>query len=916
MSLRSFLAFWYYNTFKLNCQREKMESEKQPALQTNKSYNPHSVESHFYRICEERGYFEIEGNRMLWNDCTQTFSLMMPPPNVTGVLHIGHALTFTLQDIITRYKRMDGYKTLYQPGLDHAGIATQNIVQKQLLTQGIRKEDLGRELFIAKVWEWKEQSGGMILNQMRHLGITPAWSRLRFTMDNGLQNAVKKAFVEWYNRGLIVQDSYMINWCVHCGALSDIEVEYQENHTKLYYLRYPIKESEHVLIVATTRPETFFGDTAVMVHPADERYAHLVGKSVILPLSQREIPIIADSHVDMDFGSGCVKVTPAHDINDYEVAKRHNLPFITTFDEKGILNEHAADFKGRERLEARQDIVDALNAQGYIEKIEDYSNQVGICYRCNNLIEPYISKQWFVKKEVATQAIVRVNEGELQFFPAQWLNNYNAWMRDLKDWCISRQLWWGHRIPVWYCRCGEKVASESDYPSCPSCHATIMEQDEDVLDTWFSSGLWAFSTLGWGNAECQDFYNAQDLAEFYPTSLLITGFDILFFWVARMLLSGESLLGKLPFKDVYLHALVRDENGQKMSKSKGNVIDPLEMIQNYGADTLRFTLAILCAQGRDVRLSTQSLELYKNFTNKLYNATQFLLLYLEQQGGSESLTKGFEDLQNCTITTPLGNYMLARFYKASDEVRNALESYRFNDGASILYKFLWGEFCDWGIELTKASKDSVFELGAIFKSALLLLHPYMPFITDYLWHRLDASDIESTDSIMVHAYPKAYELDSNLARNQSHFILIQDVIVSIRRLRAMLELGNKPLRRVFVKLSSECENEIFHQFVCKLSRVEEIVLVDSKVSGCVGDVSDLCECYIELDGIDLSAIYTRLHNQRAKLEKEIAKLESMLNNERFLKNAPQAVLEQNRSALTLAQQKLSKIQNEIHALQG
>ncbi len=511
--------------------------------QEKKGYNPKDIESRFYNICQTRGYFEIDGNKHIQNG--EKFCIMMPPPNVTGVLHIGHALTFTLQDIITRFKRMDGFKTLYQPGLDHAGIATQNVVQKQLALQGISKESLGREAFIKKVWEWKEQSGGAILNQMCHLGITPAWSRLRFTMDKGLQNAVKKAFVQWYNQGLIVQDNYMINWCVNDGALSDIEVEYEQNLGKLYYLRYPIKDSTQSLIVATTRPETCFGDSAVMVNPNDERYQAFIGKSVILPILNREIPIIADLAVDMEFGTGCVKVTPAHDVNDYEVGKRHKLEFITIFDEKGIFNAYAGEFKGQERLKARESIVKKLESLGFVEKIEDYTNQVGKCYRCGSIVEPYISKQWFVKKEVAQQAINKVNAGELKFFPNQWLNNYNAWMRDLKDWCISRQLWWGHRIPVWYCECGEKIAAENDNPTCPKCKAIITKQDEDVLDTWFSSGLWAFSTLGWGNekdgknAESAEasktaestqstesaLFTDSDLSDFYPNSLLITGFE-------------------------------------------------------------------------------------------------------------------------------------------------------------------------------------------------------------------------------------------------------------------------------------------------------------------------------------------------------------------------------------------------------
>ncbi|TLD96800.1 valine--tRNA ligase [Helicobacter jaachi] len=902
----------------------------QNTTEAKKGYNPHIIESRFYNICKERGYFEIEGNKSLWEQPNPPcFSIMMPPPNVTGVLHIGHALTFSLQDIITRYKRMNGFKTLYQPGLDHAGIATQNVVEKQLLAQGIHKEDLGREEFIKRVWEWKEQSGGAIINQMYHLGITPAWSRLRFTMDKGLQNAVKKAFVQWYNQGLIVQDNYMINWCVKDGALSDIEVEYEENAGKLYYLRYPIKESKECLIVATTRPETFFGDSAVMVNPQDERYAHFIGKSVILPLLNREIPIIADTAVDMDFGSGCVKVTPAHDINDYEVGKRHHLEFITIFDEKGILNAHAGAFAGKDRLAARHDIIKALQEQGFVEKIEDYTNQVGKCYRCGNVVEPYISKQWFVKKEVAFNAIKRVNEKQLHFIPPQWLNNYNAWMRELKDWCISRQLWWGHRIPVWYCECGERVASESDYPTCPKCHLKITKQDNDVLDTWFSSGLWAFSTLGWGNESIEKsqntsnvdsinhtLYGANDLIDFYPNTLLITGFDILFFWVARMILSGESLLHKLPFKDVYLHALVRDKDGQKMAKSKGNVIDPLNMIQTYGADTLRFSLAYLCAQGRDVKLSAHTLETINNFTNKLYNAAQFLNMYLEQLGGKEALERGFGDVGHLEITTPLGQYMLARFYKATNEVREALNAYRFNDGASILYRFLWGEFCDWGIELAKASKDSVYELGAIFKGAMLLLHPYMPFITDWLWHSLNGTKIESADSIMIAPYPKARALDSNLAQIERDFNIIQDVIISIRRLKATLELGNAPVEKVYVKLNAALAKSLLEQFVCKLAKVAHLELVSDKIAGSVVDVSEYCECYMQLTGVDLSAITARLNNQKQKLEKDITKLQSMLSNEQFIKNAPPHVFEQNKQALSAAQEKYDKINAQLSAFSG
>lgn len=871
-----------------------------------KTYNPQEIEQHIYKITKKRGYFEVEGNAKIAQK-GKNFAIMMPPPNVTGVLHIGHALTFTLQDIITRYKRMDGYRTLYQPGMDHAGIATQNVVEKQLLAQGIKKEELGREKFIEKVWEWKEKSGGMILSQMECLGITPAWSRTRFTMDEGLRSAVKLAFKSWYEKGLIYQGNYMINWCTHDGALSDIEVEYEENAGKLYYLKYPIKDSSEFIVVATTRPETFFGDTAVMINPNDTRYTHLIGKSVILPLLNREIPIIADEAVDMEFGTGCVKVTPAHDVNDYEVGKRHNLEFITIFDKNGILNEYAGEFNGLERLEARDVIVQKLQANGFVEKIEDYKNQVGKCYRCGNIVEPYISKQWFVSPEVARGAIEAVDRGESKFFPAQWKNNYDAWMRDLRPWCISRQLWWGHQIPVFYCECGEQFVALEDEPNCPKCGSSKVIQDTDVLDTWFSSGLWAFSTLGWGNGEWGkgEKWNESDLEDFYPNSLLITGFDILFFWVARMLLSGESALGKVPFEDIYLHALVRDENGQKMSKSKGNVIDPLEKIESHGADALRFTLASLCAQGRDIKLSEKEMDLSKNFANKLFNASNFLMMYLEQMGGEK-----FDEL-TC-FSTPLGIYLNSRLQNTTKELRDALESYRFNDGASVLYRFLWGEFCDWGIELAKADKESIRELGSIFLTSMKLLHPYMPFLSEYLYHRLRATSLENEESIMIALFPQVRERNESM---EKEFGLIKDAITSIRRLKLLLELGNQTIPSASIKAQSQ-NQELFKTFVTKLAKVESCEFVESKPENSIGDVGEDCECFISLENIDLSGIKKRLENQKTKLESEVTKLSAMLSNENFVKNAPPAVIASNQDGLKNAQERLEKVLAELETFKG
>jgi len=864
-------------------------------------YDAKEVEDKFYKIWEERGYFEIDANKNIRKD-GRKFCIMMPPPNVTGSLHIGHALTFTLQDIMTRYKRMDGYKTLWQPGLDHAGIATQNVVEKQLLAQGIKKEELGREKFVEKVWEWKEKSGGMIVHQMRKLGVSPAWSRQRFTMDEGLRIAVKKAFVNLYEKGLIVRENYMINWCTHDGALSDIEVEHKENKGKLYHLRYYLAgEQDKFIVVATTRPETYFGDTAVMVNPNDERYKNLIGKKVVLPIIGREIEIIADEHVDMEFGTGLVKVTPAHDTNDYEVGKRHDLKFITVFDEKGILNEQCAQFKGLERLEARDVIVAELEKLGNVEKIEDYENQVGYCYRCKNVVEPYISKQWFVKKQIADDAIAKVGEGLAKFYPAHWINSFNAWMRELRDWCISRQLWWGHQIPVFYCdKCGHEWADEGDPTQCPKCKSANFHQDPDVLDTWFSSGLWPFSTLGWGNGE--ELKNEKwfdgDLAEFYPNNLLITGFDILFFWVARMMFQGENALGKLPFDDIYLHALVKDEQGRKMSKSLGNVIDPLVSIEEYSADVLRFTLALLAVQGRDIKLSDEKMKLVRNFTNKLYNASKYLLL-------NESK---FANLSDAKIETKLGKYMLSRFNECVREVRENIDAYRFNDAANTLYKFLWDEFCDWGIELSKADKASVKELGSIFKEAMRLLSPFMPFISEYLFHELSGSNLENASSIMIEAYPQANERDLQIEKT---FELVIEAIVAIRRAKATIEQGNSKIPKAFIKLNGNENLTEATNYIALLAKCEQIEFCDDKIENAARDVSENLEAFVPLEGVDMSAVIMRLRSQKTKLEKEIAKLSSMLNNEKFVASAPQAVVEANREGLASAIQKLEKVDSEL-----
>jgi valyl-tRNA synthetase len=871
------------------------------------SYKPSEIESKYYKIYEDRGYFEVEGNKDIQQE-GKNFSIMMPPPNVTGRLHIGHALTFTLQDIITRYKRMDGYKTLWQPGTDHAGIATQNVVEKQLLAEGTTKEELGREKFLERVWAWKEESAGIMTSQLRKMGVSPAWERERFTMDEGLQKGVKEAFVKLYNDGLIVRGNYMVNWCTHDGALSDIEVEHEEEDGKFYHIKYPFADGSGFVEVATTRPETYFGDTAVMVHPDDERYKHLIGKKIRLPLLSREVAIIADEHVDMEFGTGVVKVTPAHDQNDYEVGKRHNLEFITVFDEKGILNDYAEEFKGLERLKARDVIVKRLDEEGFMVKIEDHKHQVGHCYRCKNVVEPYISKQWFVRKEVAEKSIEKTNAGEAKFFPPHWINSYNSWMGELRDWCISRQLWWGHQIPVFYCDdCGHEYATTEQKPeACPKCASKNLTQDPDVLDTWFSSALWPFSTLGWGNGdvEMDKLYKSSDMKDFYPNTLLITGFDILFFWVARMMMMGENFLGELPFNHIYLHALVRDEHGNKMSKSKGNVIDPLDMVEKYSADILRFTLAISAAQGRDIRMSNDKLEQNRNFTNKLYNASKYLQMNVDT----------FPDMAGFCVESDLGRYMMSRLNYATKEVRANLEEYKFNDAALVMYKFLWNEFCDWGIELSKADKGSIVELGAIFKEAMKLLHPFMPFITEHLYHQLSGTKLEDSESIMVKKYPHKIKQ----RKEEKKFEIIMDAIVSIRRAKVLVDLANQKIEKAFVKIDniSDKDKEMMLPFISKLAKVESVEFTQEKIQNSVSDISDLCETFIPTDSIDLSSIITKLTKQDEKLQKEIDKLNGMLRNERFVANAPADVLEKNRKLLSDALAKQTKVLEQLSSLKA
>ncbi|HTY20480.1 MAG TPA: valine--tRNA ligase, partial [Geobacteraceae bacterium] len=658
-------------------------SEKELA----KGYEPKDVEARWYREWESRGYFHAEAK-----STKPPYSIVIPPPNITGVLHMGHALNNTLPDILCRWKRMCGCNVLWMPGTDHAGIATQNVVERQLAAEGKDRFALGRDGFIKRVWEWKKESGGQIIGQLKRLGASCDWERERFTMDEGLSRAVRTVFVRLYEEGLIHRDNRLINWCPRCHtALSDIEVEHEEQKGHLWHLRYPVVGSDRHLVVATTRPETMLGDTAVAVNPADERYRDLVGGLVILPLVNRKIPIIADDYVDMEFGTGVVKITPAHDFNDFEVGKRHKLNIINIFNQSGVINAEGMQYQGLDRFAARKRVVEDLTAQGLLEKVDDHALAVGGCYRCKTVVEPYLSLQWYVKVKTLAEPALAAVQGEnprTRIYPDQWRRNYIDWMENIQDWCISRQIWWGHRIPAWYCDyCGEITVSLTDPEACSSCGGRAITQDPDVLDTWFSSALWPFSTMGWPDM-------TDELATFYPTSCMITGFDILFFWVARMMMMGLKFMGDVPFSEVYIHALVRDAQGQKMSKSRGNVIDPLTVIDTYGTDAFRFTLAAFAAQGRDIKLAEERIAGYRNFANKIWNAARFTLMNLE---GFDPEGISFAELE----LSQGDQWILHRLNVTTAETSKALEEYRYNEAAMGLYQFTWSEFCDWYVELSK-----------------------------------------------------------------------------------------------------------------------------------------------------------------------------------------------------------------------
>lgn len=855
----------------------------------DKVYNPKGVEEKWYQFWLDKGYFVAKTDSH-----KRPFSIVIPPPNVTGSLHMGHALNNTLQDIVIRLKRMQGYNTLWVPGTDHAGIATQNVVERELQKENLTREALGREEFIKRVWEWKEKYGRTIIEQLKRLGCSLDWTRERFTMDPGLSRAVREVFVRLYEEGLIYRGNYIINWCPRCKtALSDLEVEHEEEKGFLYYIRYPLSGREGHLIVATTRPETMFGDTAVAVNPLDTRYSEYVGEYVILPIAEKRIPVIADSYVDMSFGTGVLKVTPAHDFYDFEIGLRHNLDRVRVINEDGTMNENALHYSGMGRFECREKLLEELKEKGYLERIEPYNLMVGRCYRCKTIVEPYLSLQWFLRmKPLAEPAIEAVRSKRIRIIPEMWEKVYFEWMRNIRDWCISRQIWWGHRIPVWYCKeCDGTYASREDVTQCPKCGGEVI-QETDVLDTWFSSALWPFSTLGWPE-------KTKELEIFYPTSLLVTGFDILFFWVARMIMMGLKFMGDVPFREVYIHALVRDAEGKKMSKSRGNVIDPLLVIEKYGCDAFRFTLAMLSSQGRDILLSEERIETGRNFVNKLWNASRLALTLL---GEGAPVDARFE---NKSTFIP-DRYIVSRLQRTIRDVTSSLESYHFNEAALKLYDFVWHEFCDWYLELVKPNlygriknferESTLLTLLYTLKNILKLLHPFMPFVTEEIYQMLPG---EKRESIVIDDYP-SLRVEFIDEEAESKMDVLKGVIDAIRKIRG--EINIQPSLRIKAFLKAEGSRKLleeYRQYIMELGRLEDLKFVDEEIRGEVAvEVYGDTEIYIPIGGlIDVEKELVRIEKEIKKVDEELEKIFKKLNNRDFLEKAPAEVIEKNREIM-------------------
>lgn len=874
-------------------------------------YDPQAVEKKWYAYWEDNGFFHEVVDK-----AKKPFSIVIPPPNVTGQLHMGHALDNALQDILIRFRRMQGYNTLWMPGTDHAGIATQIKVEEMLAKDGITRYDLGREKFIEKVWEWKEQYGDRIIKQLKSLGASCDWQRERFTMDEGCSKAVREVFVSLYEKGLIYQGNRITNWCPRCNtALSDIEVEHEEKPGHLYHVRYPVEGSKgEYLTVATTRPETMLGDTAVAVNPEDSRYRHLLGKNLILPLVGRLIPIIADEYVDQAFGTGAVKITPSHDPNDFEMGLRHKLPQIVVITNDGTMSADTGKYAGMDRYECRKVLVKDLEEQQYLVKIDDHMHAVGHCQRCTTVVEPLVSKQWFVSMQsLAEPAIKAVTSGDIQFVPERFTKTYTNWMDNIRDWCISRQIWWGHRIPAWYCECGETIVAREEVTVCPKCGSHHLEQDEDVLDTWFSSGLWPFSTMGWPE-------DTEELEQFYPTSVLVTGYDIIFFWVARMIMMGLEFKKEIPFKHVFIHGLVRDPQGRKMSKSLGNGIDPLEVIEKNGADTLRFTLVTGNTPGNDMRFYWERVESSRNFANKLWNASRFVLMNLEDVDSIDQLGSYEAAKDNFTLAD---KWILSRYAKTVTEVTRNLERFELGEAARLLYEFIWNEYCDWYIEMAKTrlyNKDAVqargtaqYVLWYVLENTLKLLHPFMPFITETIWQHLP----HEGQSIMIAHWPaeSVIFIDEEIEQQMN---TLMETIKSIRNMRAEVNVPPGKKSEVILQITAGGQQQVFAnnlQYLKTLAAAEPIQLIgieEPKPENAMTAIVSGVEIYLPLKGlIDVEKESARLNKELASLDKEISRIHGKLSNEGFVAKAPAEVIAKEKAKAEEYQEKQIAIRERL-----
>jgi valyl-tRNA synthetase len=870
----------------------------------SKTYSPQEVEGRWYQLWESRGYFRADAN-----SARPRFVLVMPPPNVTGLLHMGHMLNNTVQDVIVRRKRMQGFNTLWLPGMDHAGIATQNVVEKELRKEGLTRHDLGREEFVRRVWKWKEQYGGIILKQIRRIGSSCDWSRERFTLDAGLSRAVREVFVRLYDEGLIYRGKRLINWCPRCQtALSDLEVIYEPADSRLYYIRYPLKDYVGQFVeVATTRPETMLGDTAVAVNPKDQRYTRYKGKFVVLPLMNREIPFIEDPVVDPAFGTGVVKVTPAHDPADFEMGQRHNLAQISVIGEDAKITAEGGAYAGLDRTEARKRVLEDLEAQGLLARTEALVNNIGHCQRCGTVVEPLLSTQWFVKiKPLADPALAAVEEGRTVFVPPKYSNIYFEWMRNIRDWCISRQLWWGHRVPAWYCDdCGDMIVSRTDIDRCPKCSSSKLRQDPDVLDTWFSSGLLPFSSFGWPD-------QTDDLKVFYPTTLLVTGYDIIFFWVARMMMFGLKFMGDVPFTQLYLTGLVRDAERQKMSKSKGNVVDPLEICDRFGTDAVRFALARMGAPGTDIPLAEEQLDGARAFATKIWNAARFISRHVGESDRLPSLA----ELKQSNLSL-VDRWILSRLARTAENVNRSLEQYNLHEGARHVYLFFWHEFCDWYLEMIKLHPErSKPTLLYVFENALRLLHPFMPFITEELWQNLPREG----ESIVIAAYPEfGPDVLDETAEAQTE--LVQEIIIKVRNIRSEMAIDPKRPLSLRVATSDKQLGSLLsdaRDYIFKLAQVGQMDIV-SQLSGnklAARAVARGLAIEVPLEGlIDVDAERARLKKEMEKVRREIESLERKLSNASFVDRAPKEVVEENRRRLTEYQDQAAKLSEGLGRLE-